>query len=92
MESERIRNLNEFFSGSFRFIDWRENAMAKLPDELEELKQRLINELDSDIAVRVLEEWYEEYLEDYEKLMTSLNDSPTTDGRNATHWALQNIS
>ena len=41
----------------------------KLPDELKELKLRLQFELDSDITDRVIDQWYKEYQDDYEKLI-----------------------
>ena len=84
---------------------------SELPDELEELKTRLILELDGyrfggsqtnrlmavepgEVAVRVLTEWYEEYRGDYEVLMSTLTDEKPTfgDTKEATHWALQNLS
>ena len=75
----------------------------KLPDELKELKLRLQFELDSDITDRVIDEWYKEYQDDYEKLIVNAEDieRPT---RNSgidegvkdevywRNWALQNIS
>ena len=75
----------------------------KLPDELKELKLRLQFELDSDITDRVIDQWYKEYQDDYEKLIVNAEDieKPTrNDGVDAgvknevywRNWALQNIS
>ena len=74
----------------------------KLPDELEELKNRLRIELDDqsiqisrslaiELAVMCVDDWYEEYQEDYEKLI----ESPVPEKKDAeywSNWALQNIS
>ena len=74
----------------------------KLPDELEELKNRLRVELDDqsiqisrslaiELAVMCVDDWYEEYQEDYEKLI----ESPVPEKKDAeywSNWALQNIS
>ena len=103
--------LNEYFSGWFKFIEWRTKPMSrkdvwnkKLPDELEELKLRLqiepygaINSgtnYQSNLVSCVIHEWYDEYREDYEKLMLSLDDrvAVQSDNKDATHWALQNLS
>lgn len=76
--------------------------MKKLPDELEELKNRLRLELDDqsiqisrslaiELAVMCVDDWYEEYQEDYEKLI----ESPVPEKKDAeywSNWALQNIS
>ncbi len=63
----------------------------KMPDELEELKNRLRLELDSDITDRVIDEWYEEY-----QVIVNANDGLEKDASLSTgywrHWALQNIS
>ena len=81
----------------------------ELPDELKELKLRMRLEvegqgyLDSIIIDRVIDEWYEEYQDDYEKLIVNAEDieKPTrNDGVDAgvknevywRNWALQNIS
>ncbi len=78
--------------------------MTKLPEELEELKLRLQIELDgainsgtnyqSNLVSCVIHEWYDEYREDYEKLMLSLDDriAVQSDNKDATPWALQNLS
>ena len=76
--------------------------MKRLPDELEELKNRLRIELDDqsiqisrslaiELAVMCVDDWYEEYQEDYEKLI----ESPVPEKKDAeywSNWALQNIS
>ena len=76
--------------------------MKRLPDELEELKNRLRLELDDqsiqisrslaiELAVMCVDDWYEEYQEDYEKLI----ESPVPEKKDAeywSNWALQNIS
>ena len=67
----------------------------KMPDELEELKNRLRLELDSDITDRVIDEWYEEYQEDYNKLLVSVDpmqEQAEKDAEYWRNWALQNIS
>ena len=75
----------------------------KLPDELKELKLRFQFELDSDITDRVIDEWYKEYQDDYEKLIVNAEDieRPTRNSgidegvKDETYWrnwALQNIS
>ena len=82
----------------------------ELPDELKELKLRLNLELDSNITEpfkistdRVIDEWYEEYQDDYEKLIVNAEDieRPTRNSgidegvKDETYWrnwALQNIS
>ena len=75
----------------------------KLPKELQELKDRLRLELDSNITDRVIDEWYEEYQDDYEKLIVNAEDieRPTRNNgidegvKDETYWrnwALQNIS
>ena len=75
----------------------------KLPKELQELKDRLRLELDSNITDRVIDEWYEEYQDDYEKLIVNAEDieRPTRNSgidegvKDETYWrnwALQNIS
>ena len=75
----------------------------KLPDELKELKLRLQFELDSDITDRVIDQWYKEYQDDYEKLIVNAEDierparnSGIDEGvKDETYWrnwALQNIS
>ena len=54
----------------------------KLPKELKELKNRLKLELDGcdvqessiEVALLVVDEWYEEYQEDYEKLIVNAED------------------
>jgi hypothetical protein len=76
----------------------------KLPDELEELKNRLRIELDDqsiqisrslaiELAVMCVDDWYEEYQSawDYEKII----ESPVPEKKDAeywSNWALQNIS
>ena len=104
-----VNKLNDYFSGSFKFIETdsfkfcEEKYMRKeLPDELEELKLRLQLELDGHpigiyppaLVSSVIQEWYDEYREDYEKLMLSLEDrvAVQSDNKDATHWALQNLS
>ena len=94
---------------SFRFCEEKYMSRKdvwnkKLPDELEELKLRLQIELDgainsgtnyqSNLVSCVIHEWYDEYREDYEKLMLSLDDrvAVQSDNKDATHWALQNLS
>jgi hypothetical protein len=76
--------------------------MKRLPDKLEELKNRLRLELDDqsiqisrslaiELAVMCVDDWYEEYQEDYEKLI----ESPVPEKKDAeywSNWALQNIS
>ena len=75
----------------------------ELPDELKELKLRLQFELDSDITDRVIDQWYKEYQDDYEKLIVNAEDieRPTRNSgidegvKDETYWrnwALQNIS
>ena len=96
--------LNEYFSGSFKFIEWRTTTMTELPEELEELKLRLQLELDGalnggtnysfqpSIIGTIIKEWYEEYAEDYEKTIMSVDSHAPSVKENATHWALQNLS
>ena len=76
--------------------------MKRLPDKLEELKNRLRLELDDqsiqisrslaiELAVMCVDDWYEEYQEDYEKII----ESPVPEKKDAeywSNWALQNIS
>ena len=74
----------------------------ELPDELKELKLRLNLELDSNITEpfkistdRVIDEWYEEYQEDYNKLLESvapMQEQAEKDSVYWRNWALQNIS
>ena len=77
----------------------------ELPDELKELKLRLNLELDSNfgeasgggpsITDRVVDEWYEEYQEDYNKLLESVDrmqEQAEKDSEYWRNWALQNIS
>ena len=65
----------------------------KLPKELQELKDRLRLELDSNITDRVIDEWYEEYQDDYKKLIVNANDGlESKDAEHWRNWALQNIS
>ena len=75
--------------------------MKKLPDELEELKNRLRLELDDqsihisrslaiELAVMCVNDWYEEYQEDWKII-----ESPVPEKKDAeywSNWALQNIS
>lgn len=78
--------------------------MKRLPDKLEELKNRLRLELDDqsiqisrslaiELAVMCVDDWYEEYQSawDYEKII----ESPVPEKKDAeywSNWALQNIS
>ena len=73
----------------------------ELPDELKELKLRMRLEvegqgyLDSIIIDRVIDEWYEEYQEDYNKLLVSVDpmqEQAEKDSEYWRNWALQNIS
>jgi len=73
----------------------------ELPDELKELKLRMRLEvegqgyLDSIIIDRVIDEWYEEYQEDYNKLLVSVDpmqEQAEKDAEYWRNWALQNIS
>ena len=73
----------------------------ELPDELKELKLRMRLEvegqgyLDSIIIDRVIDEWYEEYQEDYNKLLESVDrmqEQAEKDSEYWRNWALQNIS
>ena len=73
----------------------------ELPDELKELKLRMRLEvegqgyLDSIIIDRVIDEWYEEYQEDYNKLLVSVDpmqEQAEKDAKYWRNWALQNIS
>ena len=74
----------------------------ELPDELKELKLRLKFELDSNITEPfkistdlVVDEWYEEYQEDYNKLLVSVDpmqEQAEKDSEYWRNWALQNIS
>ena len=75
----------------------------ELPDELKELKLRLKFELDSNCIDRVIDEWYEEYQDDYEKLIVNAEDIERPTRNNGIdegvkdevywrNWALQNIS
>ena len=96
---EEVKRLEE----KLKNFDKEIKTDLKMPDELEELKNRLRLELDSDITDRVIDEWYEEYQDDYEKLIVNAEDieRPT---RNSgidegvkdevywRNWALQNIS
>ena len=73
----------------------------ELPDELKELKLRMRLEvegqgyLDSIIIDRVIDEWYEEYQEDYNTLVESVDpiqEQAEKDAEYWRNWALQNIS
>ena len=67
----------------------------ELPDELKELKLRLKFELDSNCIDRVIDEWYEEYQEDYNTLGESVDpiqEQAEKDAEYWRNWALQNIS
>ena len=74
----------------------------ELPDELKELKLRLNLEVDNNITEpfkistdRVIDEWYEEYQEDYNKLLVSVDpmqEQAEKDSEHWRNWALQNIS
>jgi len=67
----------------------------ELPDELKELKLRLKFELDSNCIDRVIDEWYEEYQEDYNTLVESVDpiqEQAEKDAEYWRNWALQNIS
>ena len=67
----------------------------ELPDELKELKLRLKFELDSNCIDRVIDEWYEEYQEDYNTLVESVDPIQEQAEKDAEYWrnlALQNIS
>ena len=67
----------------------------ELPDELKELKLRLKFELDSLITDRVIDEWYEEYQDDYNTLVESVDpiqEQAEKDAEYWRNWALQNIS
>jgi len=73
--------------------------MRRLPDEIEELKNRLRLELDGqgvrwpyiEIALLCVNDWYAEYQEDYEKIIDS-SAPPEKDAEYWRNWALQNIS
>ena len=73
----------------------------ELPDELKELKLRMRLEvegqgyLESIIIDRVIDEWYEEYQEDYNTLVESVDpiqEQAEKDAEYWRNWALQNIS
>ena len=78
----------------------------ELPEELEELKLRLQLELDGvlnggtnysfqpSLIGTIIEEWYKEYADDYEKAIMSVDyDAPSINVKtDPTFWALQNIS
>ena len=78
----------------------------ELPEELEELKLRLQLELDGvlnggtnysfqpSLIGTIIEEWYKEYADDYEKAIMSVDShAPSINVKtNPTFWALQNIS
>lgn len=74
----------------------------ELPDELKELKLRLNLEVDNNITEPfkistdlVVDEWYEEYQEDYNKLLVSVDpmqEQAEKDSEYWRNWALQNIS
>ena len=74
--------------------------MKRLPDEIEELKNRLRLELDGqgvrwpyiEIALLCVNDWYEEYQDDYEKLIESSAQIEEKNAEYWRHWALQNIS
>ena len=80
--------------------------MIDLPEELEELKLRLQLELDGvlnggtnysfqpSLIGTIIEEWYKEYADDYEKAIMSVDShAPSINVKtNPTFWALQNIS
>lgn len=74
--------------------------MKRLPDEIEELKNRLRLELDGqgvrwphiEIALLCVNDWYEEYQDDYEKLIESSAPIEEKNAEYWRHWALQNIS
>ena len=78
----------------------------ELPEELEELKLRLQLELDGvlnggpnysfqpSLIGTIIEEWYKEYADDYEKAIMSVDSqAPSINVKtDPTFWALQNIS
>ena len=80
--------------------------MIDLPEELEELKLRLQLELDGvlnggtsysfqpSLIGTIIEEWYKEYADDYEKTIMSVDShAPSINVKtDPTFWALQNIS
>jgi len=80
--------------------------MIDLPEELEELKLRLQLELDGvlnggtnysfqpSLIGTIIEEWYKEYADDYEKAIMSVDShAPSINVKtDPTFWALQNIS
>ena len=75
---EEVKRLEE----KLKNFDKEIKTDLKMPDELEELKNRLRLELDSDITDRVIDEWYEEYQD------TSIEK----DVEHWRNWALQNVS
>ena len=78
----------------------------ELAEELEELKLRLQLELDGvlngvtnysfqpSLIGTIIEEWYKEYADDYEKAIMSVDShAPSINVKtDPTFWALQNIS
>jgi len=84
---EEVKRIEE----KLKNFDKEIKTDLKMPDELEELKNRLRLELDSDITDRVIDEWYEEY-----QVIVNANDGLEKDASLSTgywrHWALQNIS
>ena len=88
---EEVKRLEE----KLKNFDKEIKTDLKMPDELEELKNRLRLELDSDITDRVIDEWYEEYHEKLivQSMIVNANDGlESKDVEHWRNWALQNVS
>ena len=86
---EEVKRIEE----KLKNFDKEIKTDLKMPDELEELKNRLRLEVDGETAVRVIDEWYEEYQDDYKKLIVNANDGlESKDAEHWRNWALQNVS
>ena len=88
---EEVKRIEE----KLKNFDKEIKTDLKMPDELEELKLRLRIEVDDrnpDVE-RVIDEWYEEYQDDYKKLIVNANDGlESKDAEHWRNWALQNVS
>ena len=82
---EEVKRIEE----KLKNFDKEIKTDLKMPDELEELKNRLRLELDSNITDRVIDEWYEEYQDTYKQPIDTSIEKDVEHWRN---WALQNVS
>ncbi len=90
---EEVKRIEEKLKNFDKEID----TDLKMPDELEELKNRLRIEVDDrnpDVD-RVIDEWYEEYHEKLivQSMIVNANDGlESKDVEHWRNWALQNVS